>query len=493
MICVTIARTRQRMLVAEHQAMAEKGADLVEWRVDYLQRHTNVLKLLPARPTPVIFTVRRPKDGGRWSGTEEERQVLLRSAIVAGVDYVDLEDDIARKIPRYGKTQRIISHHNFQETPENLEEIYAGMTELQPDIIKLVTMANSPLDGVRLLNLVKSAKVPTIGFCMGEFGMFSRVLCCKFGATFTYAAVSREREVAPGQLTFDELAKLYRFNDIGADTPVYAVLGDPISHSLSPLLHNRELAARNLPGTYVPIRVPADRFEECVKGLQSVGIRGFSVTIPHKEAAAKMYPATDPLVDRVQASNTLYRDGSTWKAANTDYQAAMESLQAVLAPGESLSGKRCIILGAGGVARAIAYGLIDAGAAVVIAGRTSSRAKKLAEELGCRHCGWENRGAEYADVVVNCTPIGMTPKFDESPYEAHWFRDETIVFDTIYTPEQTLFIKEARERGCRNVTGVEMFVRQAAAQFRLFTGQPASLDSMRETLRRAISAARFDD
>lgn len=493
MICVTIARTRQRMLVAEHQAMAEKGADLVEWRVDYLQRHTDVLKLLPARPTPVIFTVRRPKDGGRWSGTEEERQVLLRSAIVAGVDYVDLEDDIARKIPRYGKTQRIISHHNFQETPDNLEEIYAGMTELQPDIIKLVTMANSPLDGVRLLNLVKSAKVPTIGFCMGEFGMFSRVLCCKFGAKFTYAAVSREREVAPGQLTFDELAKLYRFNDIGADTPVYAVLGDPISHSLSPLLHNRELAARKLSGTYVPIRVPADRFEECVKGLQSVGIRGFSVTIPHKEAAAKMYPATDPLVDRVQASNTLYRDGSTWKAANTDYQAAMESLQAVLAPGESLSGKRCIILGAGGVARAIAYGLIDAGAAVVIAGRTSSRAKKLAEELGCRHCGWENRGAEYADVVVNCTPIGMTPKFDESPYEAHWFRDETIVFDTIYTPEQTLFIKEARERGCRNVTGVEMFVRQAAAQFRLFTGQPASLDSMRETLRRAISAARFDD
>jgi len=493
MICVSIARTRQRMMVAEHQAIAERGCELVEWRVDYLQRHSDVLKLLPSRPTPVIFTVRRPPDGGRWSGTEEERQVLLRSAIVAGVDYIDLEDDIAAKIPRYGKTKRIISHHNFTETPGELEGIHARMTKLNPDIIKLVTMANSPSDCARMLKVVETAQVPTIGFCMGEFGMFSRILCGKYGAPFTYASISREREVAPGQLTFDELKKLYRFDQITAQTPVYAVLGDPIGHSLSPLLHNRELAKQKLPGVYVPIRLPADQMESSLKALQSLQIQGFSVTIPHKEAIAAKFPAGEELVKKLGAANTLYLSDGGWKTANTDYHAAMDSLQEILKPDEAIAGKRCLVLGAGGAARAIAFGLVQAGGAVVIAGRTQARAKVLSEELGCRFVSWENRGAEYADILVNCTPQGMSPNFDETPYEEHWLRDEMIVFETIYNPEQTLLLKMARQRGCRTVSGVEMFVRQAAGQFQFFTGKPASLESLRETLRRSISAAKYDD
>jgi 3-dehydroquinate dehydratase/shikimate dehydrogenase len=126
----------------------------------------------------------------------------------------------------------------------------------------------------------------------------------------------------------------------------------------------------------------------------------------------------------------------------------------------------------------------------VVRGRTAARAKALAESLLCRHVTWENRGSEYADILINCTPVGMSPNMDETPFNDNWLREGMIVFDTIYAPENTLLLKEAKDRGCTTVSGVEMFIRQAAAQFERFTGKTASLDELRETLRRGISAAR---
>ena len=155
-----------------------------------------------------------------------------------------------------------------------------------------------------------------------------------------------------------------------------------------------------------------------------------------------------------------------------------------------MEGKRVLMLGAGGVARAIGMGIVRAGGALVVCSRTSTRTKTLASELNCRHVTWENRGAEYADLLINCTPVGMFPNLDETPFFDHWLREGMIVFDTIYTPENTLLIKQAQLRGCVTVTGVEMFIRQAATQFERFTGQSASLDELRDILRRGISAAK---
>jgi 3-dehydroquinate dehydratase/shikimate dehydrogenase len=134
---------------------------------------------------------------------------------------------------------------------------------------------------------------------------------------------------------------------------------------------------------------------------------------------------------------------------------------------------------------------VRAGAAVVIASRTQNRARQLAEQLMCRFTSWENRGSESVDIIVNCTPIGMHPNVDESPFKQHWLREDMGVFDMVYNPETTLLLKDARERGCRAVSGVEMFIRQAAAQFALFTGKKIELDDIRETLRKGISAAKL--
>lgn len=491
MICVSIARTRHRMIIAEHQALAERGAKLVELRVDWLARDPDVPRLLKDRPTPVILTCRRPKDGGKWRGTEEERIRLLRTAIVSGVEYVDLEDDIAKSIPRYGKTKRIVSHHNFDGTPDNIEEIWASMAEKNADIIKLVTLASSPSDCVRVLNLVKDAKIPTVAFCMGEFGVWSRIVCGQLGAPFSYAAFSPDREVAPGQLSFQDMKDLYNFDGINSDTQLFGVIGDPVGHSLSPLLHNRMMRKIGFNGVYVPIRIARDQLTGALTDLDSLGFRGLSVTIPHKEAVLTKFPKGEEIVRQIGAANTLYRgsDGD-WQASNTDYQAALDSVKLGLREGDSLEGKRVLLLGAGGAARAIGLGIIRSGGALVVTSRTSARSKALAAELNCRNVTWENRGSEYADILINCTPVGMFPNMDDTPFQDHWLREGMIVFDTIYTPENTLLIKNAKARGCTTVTGVEMFIRQAAAQFERFTGQQAALDELRESLRRGISAAR---
>lgn len=492
MICVSIGRTRHKMVVLEHRALAEKGAELVELRIDWLSRQPDLPRLVDERPTPCVIACRRQSDRGRWRWSEEQRLAVLRTAIVSGVEYVDLERDVAGSIPRYGTTKRIVSHHNFECTPDDLEEIHESMCALDADIVKIVTMANSPSDIVRMLQLVQSSQVPTIGFCMGELGIASRILCGKYGSPFTYASFSSERELAPGQIPFGEMKHLYRFDEINSETRVHGVLGDPIAQSYSPLVHNAAFRKAGVNAVYLPFRVPKDALSQTLHDFGRLDVQGYSVTIPHKEAIAAWADSVSETVREIGAANTLFPTDEGWRAENTDCEAALACLREGLEsePGidADLRGRHVLVLGAGGVARAVAYGLLRSGCDVVIANRNPERAKKLAAELGCKHIRWDTRAAELADVLVNCTPLGMHPDYiDETPFADNWLREGMLVFDTVYNPENTLLLKQARQRGCVTVSGLEMFVRQAAAQFHYFSGEAAPVDTMREALRRAIS------
>ena len=497
MICVSIGRTRHLMVVQEHKDLAERGAKLVELRLDWLQSLPELNRLIKDRPTPVVVTCRRKEDRGRWRGSEEQRLMILRQAIVAGVEYVDLEIDVAKSVPRYGKTKRIISYHNFEETPDNIASIHQQMSKLDPDIIKIVTMANTPGDAARILRLVADSTIPTAGFCMGELGLPSRILCGKYGSPLTYATFSRDRELAPGQIVFEDMRDIYHYDEINRDTAVFGVVGDPIGHSLSPLIHNTALRSAGINAVYIPFRIPAETLASSLADLDWLGVRGFSVTIPHKEAAAKFAHHCNPAVQAIGAANTLFRNElGQWEASNTDYDAALEAILVGLDPvnpePSKLMGRKALVLGAGGASRAIALALVRSGAMVTISSRTHKRATALADELNCTHCSWENRGAVDPSVLVNCTPVGMHPNLDDSPFAENWLTPGMLVFDTVYNPETTLLIKHARQRECKVVTGIEMFVRQAARQYERFTGQPASLEEMRATLRAAISPVKIN-
>ncbi len=452
--------------------------------------------MLAERPCPVIITIRRTNDGGKYNGGEDARIMLLRTAIAEGVEYVDLEEDIATKIPRYGKTKRIISLHDFRKTPENLAELHARLTKLDADIVKMATLANHPHDNLRMLRLVRDSQQPTVGFCMGDIGTPSRLLAGRYGSPFTYATFHHERTLAPGQLSFQQMREIYDYDNITQETELYGVIGDPIGHSLSPLIHNAAFRHAKLPKVYIPFRIPREELASFIEDARELGIRGLSVTIPHKESALKCLNKIDGAVKGVAAANTILFENGELAGYNTDYRAAMDSLAEALDVDEAtaatryLQGKAALVLGAGGAARAIAYGLLRRGAEVVLASRTSQRADALAKFLGCRAIDWTARYTFSPDILVNCTPLGMHPNVDETAYEKHHLKPSMVVFDTVYNPESTLLVKDARSRSCTVVTGVEMFIRQAALQFKLFTGEEAPAELMRDVLRRATGAAK---
>ena len=482
MLCVTVARTRHKHTIAEHQEVAAQGAKLVELRMDYIGRAIDLSRLLKNRPTPVVVTCRRKEDGGRWEKSEEDRTMLLRQSIAMGVEYVDLEEDTAANIPRYGKTKRIISLHNFEGTPDDLEAIHARLAKLDADIVKIAVQANSFDDAARVLELMRSAKVPTIGIAMGDYGTLTRILATRYGAPFTYCVFNVDRRVAPGQMSFYDMKHTYRVDTITSKTKLFGVVADPVAHSYSPMLHNGALDVNQLDYRYLPFRVAAHDLRAFLKWCQDEGIGGLSVTIPHKQSVLPMLTQAEAAAQGIGACNTIVFSGEDLIGYNTDYRAAMECLNNALTKlydePNPFEGKSALLLGAGGVSRAIGWGLSQRRVRVSVTSRNLQASERLAREFGGRAVAWEERHAVQPHILVNGTPVGMFPEMDETPFQPDNLDSHTLVFDTIYNPEQTLLIKLSKKRGCPVITGLEMFVRQAAYQYRLFTGLEPPIDAM---------------
>lgn len=494
-VLVVIGRTRHKMVMAELEEAVKRGAKFIEMRLDFLAKAVDFKRLTPHKHTPWVATLRRPAEGGRFPGTEPERQIILRQAIVSGAfEWVDLEYDIAKAIPRFGKVRRIISYHNLTETPSDLDELYARMLKLDGDVYKLAVTAQSPTDVARVLRLQQAAPKPTVAFCMGDIGQPSRFLALKYGAPWIYAAFNKERGIAPGLPSMEDFKTTYPIRSLDAQTKVFGLLGDPVGHSYSPLLHNHMFQRLKENAVYLPFRVPRGQLPLALEEYAAIPVQGYSVTIPHKEAAAQAARESEPNVQITRAANTLVRrDDGHFTAANTDYTSAVESLKAHLAekakdgPVTQLSQVAVLILGAGGVARAIAHALHREGSQLTITSRTPERSQALTEEVKCKMVDWHARHNVYFDILINCTPVGMHPNVDEAPVHFSVLKPGVTVFDTVYTPETTLLIREARSRGCDTITGVDMFVRQAARQCELFTGLIPDLAVMREIMRKALS------
>ena len=496
MICVSIGRGRHRHVIAEHQHLADNGVRLVELRVDYIQGAVQLNRLLKDRPCPAIVTCRRSADGGHGAHSEEARLVVLRTAIVEGADYVDLEDDIAGTVPRYGSTKRIVSHHDFHKTPSDLLALHKRLASMDADIVKIATMANHPTDNLRMLEMVAASRIPTVGICMGDIGVPSRILAGRAGSPFTFATFHEDRVLAPGQVGWKQMRDVYRYDAVSKATGIYGVVADPVAHSLSPVVHNAALAAAGIDAVYLPFRVPADQIDDFLSAAGRWPLSGLSVTIPHKEAVLRHVDVQDELVRSIGAVNTLAFRREGVAAFNTDAAGAIDSLAAALAdqdggpPNAGLGVRTALVLGAGGAARALAFGLKDRGVDVTLSSRTLDRSRKIAAEVGCKAVDWNARYRLPYDCLVNATPVGMHPNVDESPFDKEHLRPYMVVFDTVYNPENTLLIKEAKAIGCRTVTGVDMFVRQAAIQFRIWHGQEAPDAVMRDALKRATASAK---
>ena len=503
MICVTIACGSHTRMIAEHERLAEEGMKMVELRLDFLRREPDLRRLILSRPTATVITARRQQDGGLWRDTEEKRLMLLRSAIVAEPEFVDLEVDIADKIPPFGKTRRIISYHNTEMMPENLVGLHREMSQKKPHFIKIAVKPKSVEEMHLFLKFIQKKNeeskrllgeqaVRVVGICIGEMGKAARILSKRFGMPYTYATFSEDRIIAPGLLVYKDMLDLYHYDQIDQETAVFGIIGNPVGHSLSPLVHNRAFLEQGVNAVYVPLQIEDTDVADLIRLAPEFGLHGLSVTIPHKVSVINHLTKADPAVEKIGACNTIvFRQNGERIGYNTDYIAAISGIEMALSgkftDEESvLKNKKALVLGSGGAGKALAYGLVQRGAIVTVTDADAERAVELAKHLGCEYVRWEMRESMEVDIVVNCTPLGMYPHVNETPYAKGHFRTNMLVFDAVYNPEHTLFIKSAQEKGCRVVTGVEMFVGQACYQFKLFTGQKASAPKMRILLKEAI-------
>lgn len=437
-----------------------------------------------------------------------------------GAAYVDLELKIApifqlslRQSPpkaASNETKIIVSTHNYECTPsdEELDDLFRKCKSVGADIVKIATTATTIVDATRLLKLMSqqwTSQGPVIALAMGEAGQITRVLAGKYGGFLTFGALSPERASAPGQPTLAALRTLYRLHDQHPGIKVFGIIGNPVSHSKSPAIHNAAFEDIGLgkEAVYVPLLV--DSFEDFFNTIQNDDCfqdwQGFSVTIPHKEAAlalAKTSGGADDVTMKIGAANTLVRDtistASMFKAYNTDWSAAIGAIERGL--GHSLKGLTVVVLGAGGAGRALAFGAAAAGAErVVIANRSEQRAHQVAASIevksGAQGTSLEAvaSGEVSGDVLINTTSVGMARSSDADSVVQSTPLNSTdinsvlakykLVFDAIYTPLHTRLLQDAQAAGCKIVTGDEMFVGQAADQFMLFTGKQAPTELMK--------------
>ncbi len=268
--------------------------------------------------------------------------------------------------------------------------------------------------------------------------------------------------------------------NISGTTRVHGIMGNPVSHSLSPAMHNAAFAATGENGVYVPF--PVEDVAGAMVGFKALGVRGISVTIPHKQAVIAHLDDLDPVAEKIGAVNTLVLSAGRLKGYNTDWLGANRALEDKMA----LSGATVLLLGAGGSARAIGFGLLEAGAQVIIASRTPEPGQALAKQLDCPWHALADIPRLKADAVVNATSVGMGRMADMSLVPADKIGDFPVVMDIVYAPLETRMLKEAKVAGCRTIDGLKMLLYQGAAQFELWTGRKAPVDVMGRQLLTAL-------
>jgi 3-dehydroquinate dehydratase/shikimate dehydrogenase len=492
-VCVALFADDPSDLMHKIEAAANENS-LLELRLDYLPKPALLLPKLKEfggfhRDITLVATCRRAAAGGKFRGSVASQFEVLEKAAAAGCQLVDIELESASSLKKPDleklrqKAGLIVSFHDYRGT-KKLEETWEAMHRLPVDYIKIVSTAKSLADNVKMMRLLeqRSDVVSTVGVCMGEQGIISRILNVRSGSTFTFASAQAGEETAPGQIAARVLRDVYRIDMVDAATKVYGVAGDPITHSLSPQMMNTAFRRENINAVYVPLQTgDAADLLTCVREMP---IQGLSITMPLKEEVLKHLDKTDSLSTKIGACNTIIRsqDGKLY-GFNTDVAGVLRPLEQRL----TLTGARILVIGAGGAARAAVFGLKDRNAEVWVMNRTAEKGQKLARQAHAHYISHPQLKKLDFDVIINATPVGMNGARPQAPLEESELRTRYL-FEMIYSPAETKLVKMARAKGIQVIPGSEMFVQQGARQFEIWTGKPAPLEDMHRSVLYALGA-----
>src|SRR6266851_1009982 len=482
-ICAVAAASTAREL-GQQVRLALRETKTVELRLDWLRsdsERARFFRWLPKnnpRDATFVATCRRREGGGKFAGDAEQELYWLMQAREAGCEWCDLEMETYRELPEgfvreYPVPKRILlSIHDFDRTAKLPGKIRVARHGLV-DATKIAANARTIFDSVRLLRLARRSK-NFVAVPMGEMGLPGRILALREGSALAYAPVAET--TAPGQVSIGEMKHLYRAHALTKRTRVYGVIGDPIGHSLSPLLHNTGFVARKVDAVYLPFLV--HQLPDFLEAVPEFGVRGFSVTLPHKQTILKHLKECEPLAAEIGAVNTVVvrRDGSLY-GCNTDYVGVLRALEKKL----RIKGSHVLIFGAGGSARAAAFALTRAGAVVGICARREKTASALARAIGAEVVPRRALRTVFFDAILNSTPVGMHPHDGISPLAAGELNCR-MVMDLIYRPQKTQLLKIAAKKGISTVSGVEMFLAQGIAQWEIWTEKRAPEAAMRRAV-----------
>ena len=468
LICTTV--TGRTMTELRRARDAAFGADIVEVRLDGVER-ADAVGAIAGRMRPVIVTCRPQWEGGAFDGCESERRRLLTEAIAAGAEFVDVEmrAGFAADIVRLRRGRGVIvSMHDFDGPVKDAGEAVRSLRSTGAEVVKLAMQVDSLTETLPLFELAKTQGDAEgqgqLLIAMGPRGAHTRVLAARLNNRWTYCGDG----AAPGQIPATRLLGEFQFRRIAADADLYAVVGSPITHSLSPAMHNVGFEASGARAAYVALDArDADDFATFTRAL---GLKGASITAPLKVPLLQHMDECDSLAHEVGAVNTLTIRNGRWIGANTD----VAGFLAPLAGRMALRGTRAAILGAGGAARAVAVALRREGAHARVCARRTEEARKVAN-LAHIETGTFPPAPGSWDVLVNATTSGSDPE-EKSPMDGVRL-DGEIVFDLVYSPAETPLIAQARAAGCWTIGGIEMLIAQAERQFEIWTGAapPAGL------------------
>ncbi len=508
-LCVPVCVRRADELRSAVERASEV-ADIIELRLDCFDEselqaaRAQLGALLAQRTRPFIFTFRPTEEGGRRALNSDERRLFRRQLTFQyegeshAPDFADLEWNFGehdeRQIEEASQACAVIlSHHDFARVPDDLEHIYEQMARTPAHILKIAVRAHDTTDGLPVLRLLERARREgraLIALAMGEAAIWTRILAPSRGSFLTYGALGREQVTAPGQIDAAPLRELYRIHSLNRQTQVTGLVGSPVAHSVSPHMHNKVFAAHGINAVYIPFDVrDAGAFLRRMAHPRTReldwNLRGLSVTAPHKSAVIEHLDWVEPKALDIGAVNTIVVEEDALRGYNTDAEATLAPLAEML----KLSGARVAVIGAGGAARAVLWSLREHGAAATVFARRTESAREVAARFDAHDATFRGASFENFDVVINTTPLGTRGALErETPALAAQLRGARIVYDLVYNPSVTRFMREGVEAGCLCLGGLPMLAGQAAAQFKLWTGKDAPIAAMREAARRALES-----
>ena len=483
MICVSVA-PESRTLARADLVNAAQRCDLIELCLDRLIKQPDVKEMIEGIAKPILISCRRPQDGGHYRGSEEDRQMLLRQAIIAEPAYIELDLDIANSIPRFGKTQRVISYTTLDRPLDKIDDFFEQAYKSKADVVKF-TWPTPTLDAAwPLLSAVsKKRELPVVGMGIGNSNLTFSLLGQKYGSPWIYAALEPSMRNYAGQPTVHELDEIHRWRGINGRTQFVAIAGRGVAEQMTCRIFNTAFDQLRLNMRCLPMVFGGpDRVTKMFDILR------IGVMMLHPTLGQQLYPIVDEpdaMAETTKSADFLVRRDAKWAGYSLLWKSALRCLEDTLGSegkdDRPLDRRNVLVIGHHGLARTMVEGIRQRKGLVSVAGTDDKAAQKLAQQCNVRHVQFGNLYDTLADVVVFADP-NLRIGNQKTDFHASFLRPSMTVMDVSSMPAESDLSGEARARGCKVVNQAEIYAQHIGSEFRSITGQSLPDEAVAEAL-----------